>query len=339
MFEKSSDRIAEEKAIRQKIAKTEPLSFGVSFLDAATRGIFPSDLILLGAPTGIGKTELCVNIAMANIESGKRVHFIALEADRCEIERRIFYSFLAKAFFYDPNRPKLSGHLNMADWMLGKFNGQLDRYEKAVEEILEPGLAQLFTFYKAKAFTHEDLIYNIGTVAEETDIIIVDHVHFFDWDETDDNRAIKQIAKTARDIVLEMGKPMVLVAHLRKRDRNNKDLCPGVDEFHGSSDLTKIATKAITIGSGGIDQDGSAVTYMRVCKNRLDGSTARYMARMKFNFQRRAYEEKFKLSWPGDKFEEIADYPFWAREFREPSSGPMGGNHPPVSQRKPYAND
>ncbi len=339
MFEKASDRIAEEKAIRTQMAGLEPLKFGVSFLDSATRGIFPSDLILLGAPTGIGKTELCVNIAMANLEAGKRVHFIALEADRCEIERRIFYSFLAKCFFYDKSRPQLSGHLNMADWMLGKFRGQLDRYEQAVEEILSTGLSQLFTFYKAKQFTHEDLIYNIGTVAHETDLIIVDHVHFFDWDESDDNRAIKQIAKTARDIVLEMGKPMVLVAHLRKRDRGNKDLCPGVDEFHGSSDLTKIATKAITIASGGIDETGSGVTFMRVCKNRLDGSTARYMAKMKFNFQRRAYEEKFKLSWPGEKFDEITDYPFWAREFREPSGGPVGGNHPAVFQRNPYAND
>jgi replicative DNA helicase len=55
--------------------------FGVTYLDAALKGICPNDLILIGATSGAGKTELCAQIARINAKLGKRVNYIALEAE------------------------------------------------------------------------------------------------------------------------------------------------------------------------------------------------------------------------------------------------------------------
>lgn len=97
------------------------LRFGVDYLDDSLRGILPDDLILLGASSGAGKTQLCCNIAYANLEDGKTVHYIALEASRFEIERRLKYPMVFERFISDQHRPRLSRQLNYPDWLLGKL--------------------------------------------------------------------------------------------------------------------------------------------------------------------------------------------------------------------------
>lgn len=337
MFKSAKIRLAEERAERPR--ENQILKFGISFLDASCRGILPKDLVLLGAPTGQGKTDICVMVALKNLAQGKRVHFIALEAERNEIERRLLYTLTAHNYFQSHDRPNLGGHLNMTDWLLGKFDEAIEPFENMAREMLSPLVENLFTFYKANKFKVEDLVFNVGAVAHQTDLIIVDHVHVFDWDDDNDNRAIKEIAKTSRDVVLEMGTPMILVAHLRKKDRASKELVPGYDEFHGSSDLTKLATKVITLAPGQLDEDGKSITYFRVCKNRIDGSICRFIARTKFDFKKRCYDEKFKLAPISDKFEELGRYPFWAEAFRDNAGRPMGGMPDALSKRKPYADD
>ena len=91
MFASSSSNFIDERQHRQK---NKLLKFGVSFVDDSLLGILPDDLILVGAPSGVGKTQFCVNLALANVSVGKRVHFFALEAGKYEIERRLKWQIL-----------------------------------------------------------------------------------------------------------------------------------------------------------------------------------------------------------------------------------------------------
>lgn len=316
MFIQASERILTEKVERQNLSG-KLLKFGIKFLDDAFRGILPNDLILIGAPTGIGKTELCVQIALANLGEGKRVHFIALEAEPYEIERRLLFPLIADSYYQDANREKLSIKLNMTDWMVGTYGDTLLKYEEPICEYFKSAFKDLFTFYKMEKFGIEEMIYNVTSVCDSTDLIIIDHVHYFDWDDENDNRAIKNIAKTVRQVALEIGKPVILIAHLRKRSANSDELCASADEFHGSSDLTKIATKIITIASAGLVEGDKYGTYFRIAKNRIDGSVTRFLARVNFDYKRRRYEEPYKLGFStATKFEEIGDYPYWASDSR-----------------------
>ncbi len=278
------DRLEKDKGI---------LTFGIDYLDDATEGILRNDLILLGARSGAGKTQTCINIAKANIEKGKRVHFIALEAEALEIERRIKYQIFAKYFFADPDRPSVD--ISFQTWMLGRFIKSCEKYEAAAASEFMGKYENLFTFYKLNKFDVTDLIEKVIECSDKTDLIIVDHVHYFDFDDNNENRAVKEIAKTARTLTLEQGKPIILVSHLRKRDRFTEDLVPSLEEFHGSSDLYKIATKAITIAPGDKFNTTKFETYFRIVKNRFEGSVTRFIASKNYLTKEGKYESGYQI--------------------------------------------
>lgn len=264
------DEIEDRRGILSRVMK-----FGIDSLDDSLRGIICDDMILLGAPSGVGKTALCCHIALTNILAGNRVHYIALEAAEHEIERRLKYPMIAKEFFNSIIRPNIV--LNFADWIMGKFVNELYEIEHRVATEFEEKYKNLFLFYKQQSFGLAQLIESVSYAAGETDLILIDHVHYFDLDDDNENRAMKEIAKTIRTLVLEKRKPIILVAHLRKRDRNNDDLIAGLDEFHGSSDLTKIATKVVTMSPGNwVSETQAYETFFRTPKNRWDSGVIRY---------------------------------------------------------------
>lgn len=288
MFKSSSIRIDGEIDRRRK-NQANRLSFGVDFIDDATRGILRDDLILIGAPSGIGKTQLCCNIANANLADGKKVFYIALEASEDEIERRLLYPLVMERFLSDPNRPNVK--VTFPDWLLGDHLDALKEYEESALQFFRAAYTGLHLYYKQDKFGISELIQSVLIAAIEADLILIDHVHYFDFDDENENKAIKEIAKTVRSLAIDKQIPIVLVAHLRKRDRNNDDLCAGLEEFHGSSDLYKIATKVVTMAPGDIQADGTFETFFRVPKNRIDGGVTRFLAREFYNYKKGAYEK------------------------------------------------
>lgn len=292
------------------------LTFGVDYLDDAMYGIMPNDLVLLGARSGAGKTQFCCNVAMANANAGKHVHYIALEAEHWEIERRIKYQYVAEEFFKDPDRPDID--LRFSRWMMGDLVEKLGFYEAAAAKRMEK-LTNLHIYYKHGDFGLKDMTKLVTEVSEETDLIIVDHVHYFDFDDENENHAMKQIAKTARMLTLEQGKPMILVSHLRKRDRFADDMVPGLEEFHGSSDLYKIATKAITLAPGAWGSKGKFETFFRIVKDRWDGSVTRYIASCNYIQREGRYEKGYRIGAAeqkrGQEFAELdqSSRPSWTK--------------------------
>jgi KaiC/GvpD/RAD55 family RecA-like ATPase len=296
------------------------LRFNVQFLDDACRGILREDLVLLGAPSGAGKTQICCNIALANMLQGKRVHYIALEAAEFEIERRLKYPLVMERFFADPGRPKIDGKINYADWILGKYISELNNYENQAAEFFEKAYGNLFLYDKQDRFSVNELIKAVTMHSKLADLLIVDHVHYFDFDDDNENRAIKEISKLAMSLVQEEKKPIILIAHLRKRNKENSEVVADMDEFHGSSDLFKIATKVITIAPGKVTPDGKYETFFRIPKNRTDSSSSRFIAREFFCPKRGGYEpNRYELGWPEQKrgglFKPIPKnfLPTWAR--------------------------
>jgi hypothetical protein len=339
MFKSASIVVREEKALRAGI-KDKLLKFGISYLDDAFRGIFPSDVVLVGAASGLGKTQFCVNVALHNLEQEKRVHFFALEAEYAEIERRLKFSYVANYYFSDPNRPRLDRPLNFSNWLLNDCGDALVPYDTLAEDYCAGAFKNLFTFYKADKFDLRTLNSKILEIENETDLIILDHLHYFDWEDENDNRALKEIVKLVRDLALENGKPVILVAHLRKRDRGNKDLVPGMEEFQGSSDLFKIATKVITLAPGGPTPDKKFITYFRAPKNRLEGSVNRYVGQMVFDPKKGTYEPGYQIGFSNsESFNELdaLQWPDWAVSCRNsiPNNFLFEGNRPSPHAARP----
>ena len=73
--------------------------------------------MLIGAETGAGKTALATAIAKNNANAGRRVYYIALEAEPKEIERRIKYELITE-FAARDNLPE-KYDLTYVDWYRG----------------------------------------------------------------------------------------------------------------------------------------------------------------------------------------------------------------------------
>lgn len=316
-FKTSAQRAADDIKVRSQIPRGV-LSYGIPFLDKTLNGILRDELILIGAPSGAGKTQIATNIALYNAVMGKRVHFFALEAVENEIERRMVFELMAEEFYRDRLRPELGRPLNYLDWIHGRFGEKVEPYEINATAKMQD-ITGLSTFYKTtKSFSIDDLITNVMAIADETDLIVIDHINFFDYDSSNENAELKKIAKAAIELVQLNKKPIVLISHFRKNLKQFSELIAGLDEFHGSSDVAKISTTAITLGKGPRISDTQFETYVRVAKARYGGERARFVGKMIFDIQRNGYLDTWspgELSPDGKEFIEceVGEEPFWLR--------------------------
>lgn len=316
-FVAAPDRLSGELEDRLEAAEHE-LTFGVRFLDDALGAITRRDLILLGAKTGTGKTQLATICALANLRAGKRVHMFALEAEEREIERRMKFQILARQYY--------SGGANRApirylDWYRGKLQAVLGRFEATADEELRQTLRGLFTFYRVADFNSDDFARQLDAVKDSTDLVILDHLHYVDSDDKDTNRGYEATVKRIRDSGLVVGRPVVMVAHVRKGDRRYEPLLPTLEDFHGSGHISKVVTKAIMLAPAFECPTGDPqlwATFMQIAKCRMDSSLTRYAALLTFNARIDSYEPNYqlgKLTENGQAFSPIpeAEWPSWYR--------------------------
>lgn len=308
------------------------LKYGVPFLDASLGGIYRNEMIVLGARTGEGKTELATQIALTNALAGKRVLFFALEAEPKEIYRRLLYKRLASRYFADPKRDRAWASYH--DWRYGRLDKAFSPYYADEKGRLD-ALDKLMIRYRGREpFTVEQFEKEMSW-AKSAELVVVDHFHHFDLEPGPELEAHKRLAKLIRDLAYLYGVPVLLVAHMRKSDRKFMTPCPELDEFYGTSEITKNATTTITIGKGprhepppgaGPEHDNCWTTFFRVAKLRTDGNRARYVAATPFNASQGIYLSDFALGdFEGGKFAALAasELPHWARgRATQPAFGP-----------------
>ena len=142
------ERCRRERELR-KARSGRLLAFGVEYLDRALDGIAPNDLIIIGAPTGTGKTELVTHIAGTNAHTGRRVLFFPLEAEEGEIESRIKFKIATQLYYRntDPNKT-IVPDISYRNWYLNKLGKAFDVYEQQADQILARNFKTFKTIYR-----------------------------------------------------------------------------------------------------------------------------------------------------------------------------------------------
>ncbi len=295
-FESSAVRIRGEREQRLQSSKRQ-LPFGHAFLDDCLRSIMPNDLIVIGAATGVGKTELARSIASHNARTGKRVHYFALEAEQREIERRTKYNVLAS--LVAQYHLRLGRPFNYPDWYRGAFDSQLGDLEQEADQFIEKNLRTLSTYYRGARFNHEDIKRLMLAEQDNTDLIVLDHLHYVDNDDDNENRGVREIVMAIRNSALLADRPVILVVHLRKRNQQSKSLMPTSEDIHGSSDVAKVVTHTVMLASaseqsGVPHRRGISNTLISVVKDRGDGAK-HLLALCGFNWETKQYEDTYTL--------------------------------------------
>lgn len=316
-FQASPERLAGER--EERLAEGRRLlTYGVRFLDDATMGIAPHDLVLIGAKTGVGKTALATTCALANARAGKRVFFFALEADRREIERRMKWTFISDLYYANADRFGRRA-IRYLEWRRGLLDMVVGRYEDEADALARKAMRNLLTFYRENSFAASDFGKHVEQVRDEADLFVLDHFHYLDSSDEQQNRAAESAAKIIRDTCLMAGVPGILVAHTRKADKRTEGIVPTIDDYMGSSHLSKVVTAAIMMApahSRPTEDKRVWSTFIHVAKLRDDSTVNRYVACIGYDTRTNGYlpgYEVGKLGLAGE-FIEIppADYPDWA---------------------------
>lgn len=297
-------------------AEMNCISFGLNFLDSALLGILPTDLIVLGASTGVGKTSLAIEMAKNAAVSGQKVLFIALEAEENEIEMRLRYQVLADIYFNGPG-PK-NARFDYRSYRFNRLKEFEERHRKEVDERLLVQTKNLYTYYKKGKYTLQMLkdhlvsAYKMGIT-----LVVIDHLHYFSFESKEsENQQISSLMEEVRTLNNELKIPIILVSHLRK---DLQKLIPDEKDFMGTSNISKQATICITISKDpeGFDTaNGLSTTLISVPKARTGALGV--VGVVQYSIDQSAYSFTYKLGRedPGGQSYTVLDrnkLPFWAR--------------------------
>lgn len=269
---------------------------GIQFVDDYTCGLHPTDLMIISASTGAGKTTAGMFIAAEAARRGLKPYYFALEAFRAEIEGRLLFREVSKRAF---DAKKWHDGLLFNRWMMGQCP-EVREFEPESKEAIDRELENMRTLYRSSAFGHEEITKHFKAVSKDASIIILDHLHYVDTEDSEsDNRAMKRIVKAVRDASLGLNVPVVCIAHLRKASTPRAfRALPEVGDIHGSSDISKIATKIVMLSPAPSFDFGEAhiaPTAIQVLKDRYAGACP-HVGICGFNMTRMAYQKKYYLA-------------------------------------------
>lgn len=327
-FQEQDSRL--EETIKSN--KDGAVSFGINYLDDSLGGILPSDFVVVAGYTGGGKTEMCIHTALhvAKQNQSKEVFFFALEASKNEIYLRCLYKEITRLHFLDSEKNK--SEFNYQSWITGGsdfLNKYLDTARSELRKIKNLRVIYGGEFYTLEKFK----IDMMGISSRDVSLVVVDHLHYFDIEGSNENSEIYKIVKEMRALFLEKEIPLVLVSHVRKKDSKTLSLTPSSDDLHGTSNIAKVSTKIITLAGAFdtllIDSDGNLRstqlgkglgTFIKIAKNRLGQHAGGLYAFVKFNSLKNDYSKNYTLGTTvvEDKklvYKELSrmDIPFWAK--------------------------
>lgn len=289
---------------------------GIAFLDDCLGGIYPRDLYLIGAGTGVGKTEAAFSVVEAAGRAGKRTYLFALEAEVGELSARLYFRELA--------RQCPDAHLDYGAWWRGKYQDLDAKFGKGIREKLASDLATVRVLYKKKGdFTPRNLHQQLEAISSKAEVVVLDHIHVIDRDDTDQLRVESRAIRMLRDLALDAQIPVVVVSHVRKALPGSPRAIPSIDDLHGCSNLSKVATQVVMFAR---DWDGDrpephlSPTFIKVAKDRKGRATG-LIARTFYNLRSATYQEAYELGkLRGQKFEPLPPelLPSWASHAASP---------------------
>lgn len=307
-----------------KQARTNLTEFGNPFLDDALTGLMPNDLCLIGARSGIGKTQLATSIAAFNASACKKnVVFIALEAEKNEIEMRLRYAIEASLFFKDQNRDR-GVVISYRKWRLGFLQQAFKKYKEEAVTIFIQRYSTLHTVYRDQYYGINEFEKSLDEAKDFGDLFIVDHLHFFDLNGSgNEHQEVSAIMRKIRELNLFYSKPFIVIAHLRK---HIEGILPGLEDFMGSSDIGKIATVCVMLAKDPQGYDAKnqlQKTIISIPKART-GGLGNLVGMLDYSIQHQGYIPRYTLArtCKGNEKVELLkqdELPEWAEKAKTPS--------------------
>jgi len=211
------------------------LSTGLPDVDAAISGLNKSDLILLAARPGMGKTSMALNILLhAGKFSGKSVVFFSLEMSREQLAMRL----ISGESFVD-NKKLVTGKLSEDDWTkIAAASAALNQTQILIDD--NPSLSVADMNAKCRR------VDNLG-------LVVIDYLQLMTSaggpTRSGDNRQqiVSDISRALKIMAKELNVPVLCLSQLSRANESRSDKRPML------SDLRE---------SGAIEQDADIVMFL-----------------------------------------------------------------------------
>ncbi len=212
------------------------LSTGLRDLDRAISGLNNSDLILLAARPGMGKTSMALNILLdAGKRSGKKVAFFSLEMSREQLALRLISSEC-----YVDNKKLVTGKLDDQDWeSVAAAADSLNRSTILIDDDSSVTVADIL----AKCRRVDDL-----------GLIVIDYLQLMQSaggksGNRGENRQqiVSDISRSLKIMAKDLNVPVLCLSQLSRANESRQDKRPML------SDLRE---------SGAIEQDADIVLFL-----------------------------------------------------------------------------
>ena len=211
------------------------LSSGLMDLDRKINGLNKSDLILIAARPGMGKTSLALNIALnAAKKSGKTIAFFSLEMSREQLGMRL----MSNESFVD-NQKLATGQLSEEEWgKIGLASSALSQTDIRVDDNPTITVAEI----NAKCRRLE----NLG-------LVVIDYLQLMTSSgerySSNENRQqiVSDISRALKIMAKELNVPVICLSQLSRANEARQDKRPML------SDLRE---------SGAIEQDADIVMFL-----------------------------------------------------------------------------
>ena len=209
----------------------KPVSTGISDLDRVITGLNRSDLILLAARPGMGKTSFALNIARNVAATGKKtVAFFSLEMTKEQLASRLLS---AEALV---GGTKLrTGRLSNDEWQrlvgAGDVLKNVDLYLDDTPGITVPEI-------KAKLRR-----------LRKIDLVLIDYLQLMSTGRRNDNRVqeISEITRNLKILAKEINVPVICLSQLSRASEQRQDHRPQLSDLRDS---------------GSIEQDADIVLFL-----------------------------------------------------------------------------
>ena len=212
------------------------LSTGLHDLDKKINGLNKSDLLLIAARPGMGKTSLALNIALSVAkESAKTVAFFSLEMSREQLAMRL----LSNESFVD-NQKLVTGQLSEEDWTkIGIASSALSQTDIRVDD--NPSISVAEMNAKCRRLP------NLG-------LVLIDYLQLMTsagTGQTSNNanrvQVVSDISRALKIMAKELNVPVICLSQLSRANESRTDKRPML------SDLRE---------SGAIEQDADEVLFI-----------------------------------------------------------------------------
>ncbi|MBR6503189.1 MAG: replicative DNA helicase [Clostridia bacterium] len=238
---------------------------GIGELDKKITGLNKSDLIILGARPGMGKTSFALNIARnVAVNAGKTVCFFSLEMSRDQLAQRMLSSEAAIG-----SEKLRTGELANEEWT---------RLTQAGENLSK---AEIY-FDETSNITVPEMMAKLRRM-KRVDLVIIDYLGLMHSPRHTDNRVqeISEITRSLKIMAKELKIPVIACAQLsRATEQKGKSHKPALADLRDSGSIEQDADIVLFLyreayydSEKGADQDMSDTTKSEciVAKNRHGG--------------------------------------------------------------------